>query len=201
MFRLTIRDVLSLAVVVAALALGSDASTLAEDPPAIPLPDKWISVKEVSEEHDYVRLQRSEAGGRYDVVSQSTGVIDDRHYDQLFCKCVVSGKEKVFTFDVTSLFQERAFAQSKDAQKKAYADLDRRYTNVTLAQVPDLQGLLKDQNPHNRTWAIARLAELRIPEADTILLDTYTKSGLLEAWRGPAKAFPERMPSHLQSCH
>ena len=155
----------------------------AEEPVAVPPPEQWIVVGEVSEEYDYVRRQRSPAGGKYEVVSQSTGEVGERHYDQLVAKCTASGQTKVFTFDVTSIFAERDFADSKEAETKTHRELDGRFPSVTAELLPELQRLLAQKNPHQRTWAIARLAELKTAAADTILLDAYERAGLLEAWK------------------
>ncbi|MDP6721991.1 MAG: hypothetical protein QGF59_25205 [Pirellulaceae bacterium] len=48
---------------------------------------------------------------------------------------------------------------------------------------PDLGKLLKKDNPHFRTWAIARLAEIASPASDKVLLAAYDDSGLLQQWQ------------------
>jgi HEAT repeat protein len=170
-------------IAAALIVCGTWPRSAADEPEGIPPPEQWVKVAEVSEEYDYVRRQRSPAGGKYEVDSQSTGVVGGRHYDQLVCKCTTSGETKVFTFDVTSIFEARAFADSKEAELKAHRELDRRFTKVTNDSLTDLQKLLDDRNPHYRTWAIARLAELKTPESDAILLDGYMRAGLLQSWK------------------
>lgn len=183
----TLRDLARFASIVvcslAVMAFVTPVATGSEDPPPVPPRKEWIVVKDVMAEYTYVRFQRSEAGGRYEVVSQCTGEIDGAHYDQLVCRCTASGKTKVFTFDITRIVEAREFAASKKAKAEAYAALDKRYPEVTAESLPEIGTLLKDDNPHFRTWAIERLGRIATPASDEILLAGYVDAGFFRSWR------------------
>ena len=144
-------------------------SAAQESPPS----EEWIAVSDVSEEYAYVAKQRCQCGGSYTVERQSTGTAEGKHFDELFCKCKKCGKERSFTFDVTSLFEEYKIGSSEEAKQKVYAELDAKYPKVTKKDLPDLQALLSDRNPHKRSWAINALSKVGTAGAVEILLDGY----------------------------
>jgi HEAT repeat protein len=141
-----------------------------------------IVVSDVSEEYKYVGKERCGCGGAYEVVSQSTREENGKHFDRLDCRCQKCGKEKTFIFDVTSIFQEYELSGSKEAKKKAYATLDSKYPKPAREHLPIFSEMLKDANPHTRTWAIAAIAGIGTPEAIGTLLDGYLKEGLLRSF-------------------
>jgi HEAT repeat protein len=137
--------------------------------------DQWIVVSSVAEEYTYVGEQRCECGGSYEVVVQSTGESEGKHFDKLFVTCKKCGKQRTFTFDVTSLFEQYELAGSEDAKKKAFAELNTRYPEIASEQLPEFVKLLEHRNPHFRRWAVEALAKLGTPEAITALLDGYLR--------------------------
>jgi len=140
---------------------------------SVPPPSDWIPVDSVPEEYEYVKKQRCDCGGNYEVTGQSTGKVEDRNFDELRSTCKKCGKERAFFFDVTSLFKEYEVDRSEAAKKKAYDDLNAKYPKISARLLPELQRLLADKNPHARTWAAETIAKIGTPAAIEILLDGY----------------------------
>lgn len=166
-------------VAAAVLLLPASLSADESDPPP---PEKWVTVRNVSAEYTYIRGQRCSCGGGYEVQGQSTGKLNDRHYDQLDCKCRLCGKRRAFFFDVTGIFAEYELARSDEAKLKVFADLNRRFPKLSPESLPELRGLLQDDNPHVRAWAIGKIAKLNTPAARECLLDGYLQAGLLRSF-------------------
>lgn len=140
---------------------------------------QWIVVGSVDEEYDYVSKQRCRCGGRLEVSQQSLRHVGDARCDVLDCRCSSCNTPKQFYFDVTALFDQMELALSKSAEADVCAELDRQYPQVTPEQIPELKKLLRDSNPHRRTWAAKQLGRLATPEAAEILLDGYLQADIL----------------------
>lgn len=141
---------------------------------------EWKFVKDIDEEFDFVRQQRCPCGGRLEVAQQALRAVGDAQCDVLYCRCTTCNSPRQFYFDVTELVRQREWANSKSAEAKTYAGLDRQYPRITAELIPQLKQLLSDRNPHRRTWAAKHLARMGTPEAAEILLDAYLRAPLLD---------------------
>lgn len=159
--------------------------------------DEPVLVSDVSQEYDYVRKQRCSCGGGYEVVSQSVSEANGKHLDRLYCKCRGCGDERTFVFDVTSVFQELDLTFSKEAEKKAFDSLNRKYPKVSADHLQEFKSLLADRNPQVRKWAIDAIAQVGTPEAIGILLRGYMEAGILDSiayGKGLEKVGPPVLP-------
>ena len=82
-------------------------------------------------------------------------------------------KDRIFTFDGTSLSEEYRLEGSAVAKEKTYAELDARYPEISEKLLLEIQGLLSARDAHVRGWAVQAMLKIGTPAAIEVLLDRF----------------------------
>ena len=138
-----------------------------------------LQVNSVEEEYEYIANQRCTCGGTYEVISQWTLEKDGKHIDELKARCTKCEKERIFSFDVSSLFEQYDLMLSKEAREKTFAALSKKYPQPTAGQIPEFVKILDSADPNAKLWAIQTIAAIGTEEAINILLDRYLTADVM----------------------